>query len=69
MYKTIHIGTEEKWRALAARLGLNQGYFTAGVGLDIGFFDLNLATYGEELGMNAGTIEDRRYALELGFKI
>ena len=68
-YKTLHIGTEEKWKAFAVRLGLNQGYFTAGAGMNLGFFDLNLATYGEELGMNAGTIQDRRYAAEFGFQI
>ena len=68
-YRLLHFGTEERLKNMAFRLGLNQGYFTAGFGLDLGFFDLNLATYGEELGLNPGTVEDRRYALEFGFQI
>ena len=69
IYRTLHLGTEAIWKDLAFRAGVNQGYFTAGVGLDLGFFDVNFATYGEELGLNPGVLEDRRYAVELGFQI
>ena len=69
IFRNIHLGTESKWRALAARLGVNQGYYTAGLGLNLHYIELNLATYGEELGLNAGIVEDRRYALQLGFQI
>ncbi|MBS1958677.1 MAG: hypothetical protein JST80_04315 [Bdellovibrionales bacterium] len=69
IYRTVHIGTEARWSKLAARFGINQGYFTAGFGMDFHWFDLNVATYGEEMGLNAGTLEDRRYALEFGFQI
>jgi hypothetical protein len=68
-FRTLHVGSEAKWKKLAARLGFNQGYIAAGFGLDTGFFSLNLATYGEEMGLNAGTLQDRRYALEFGFHI
>ena len=69
IFRCVHLGSEAKWHALAARLGVNQGYFTAGFGVNAGFVDLNLATYGEELALNAGVMEDRRYALELGFQL
>ena len=68
-FRTIHLGTEAKWKVLSARLGVNQGYLTAGLGVNVGFFDLNFATYGEEMGLNAGDLEDRRYAIEFGFQI
>ncbi len=68
-YRLLHAGSEAKWKDLIARVGLNQGYYTAGFGIDLGFFNANLATYGEELGLNAGVREDRRYALQIGFEI
>ncbi|MEO5971283.1 MAG: hypothetical protein ABIQ95_15260 [Bdellovibrionia bacterium] len=66
-FRLIHLGAETSWGVLTARLGINQGYLTAGLGLDLRFFTLNLATYGEELGLNAGVFEDRRYAGNIGF--
>lgn len=69
LFKTLHLGSEARWKSLAARLGVNQGYFTAGLGFDVGFFTMNLATYGEEIGLNAGVKQDRRYALDFGFQI
>lgn len=68
-FRTLHLGSEARWRKTAIRAGINQGYFTGGFGLELSFFTLNLATYGEELGLNAGTMEDRRYALEFGFHL
>ncbi len=68
-FRTLHIGGEAHWKVLAARLGMSQGYFTAGFGLDLWLVKLNIATYAEELGLNSGVMEDRRYALDLGFQI
>ncbi len=68
-YRTLHAGTEAVWSVFALRLGINQGYFAGGFGIDLGLLDLNIATYGEELGLNAGTFQDRRYAVELGFQL
>jgi hypothetical protein len=68
-YRLLHLGTELKWHLLSVRGGVNQGYLTAGVGLNLLILDINFATYGEELGLNAGSIQDRRYALEVGIKI
>lgn len=69
LFRTLHMGGETHWRSIALRLGLNQGYWTAGVGFDFRFFTMDLASYGEEMGLNAGTLEDRRYTLNLGFHI
>jgi hypothetical protein len=69
VFRMIHIGAETHWKLVALRAGLNQGYLAAGLGLDLRFFTLDFATYGEEMSLNAGGIEDRRYALQLGFQI
>lgn len=69
IYRGVHAGAEAVWMDLNFRAGVNQGYWTAGFGLDLGFFDVNIATYGEELGLNPGVMEDRRYALEFGLQI
>jgi hypothetical protein len=65
----VHLGGETHWRSLAGRLGFNQGYLSAGIGLDVHYFTLDFATYGEEIGLNAGTMEDRRFILTLGAHI
>ncbi len=69
IFRMLHLGTETHWKSIALRLGLNQGYITGGLGLDVHYFTLNLATYGEEMGLNAGTLEDRRYTFDIGFHI
>ena len=63
--KKIHMGVEVDLPGLALRGGLHQGYYTAGVGLNLGMFMLDFATYGVELGEYPGQHEDRRYMLEL----
>jgi hypothetical protein len=63
--KKIHTGLEIQLPALSLRGGFNQGYYTAGVGLDLGIINLDVATYGVELGEYPGQQEDRRYVLEL----
>jgi hypothetical protein len=65
----VHIGAETHLKILALRAGINQGYFTAGFGLDLRFFTLDAATYAEELSLNPGGLSDRRYALQFGFQI
>jgi hypothetical protein len=69
IYRLLHLGTEWAWRALRLRSGINQGYFAGGFGVETSWLSFNLATYGEEMGLNPGILEDRRYALELGFQI
>jgi len=68
-FRTIHLGTEAQWHLISVRAGMNQGYLSAGLGFNFKFFSINLATYGEEMGLNVGSLEDRRYALDFGFQI
>jgi hypothetical protein len=69
-YRTLHLGGETRLiGVLLARLGLNQGYFTAGVGIDLRVLTIDVATYGEELGLNAGDMQDRRYALRVALQL
>ncbi len=69
IFRTIHLGSEAKWKLFALRAGLNQGYLCGGLGFDFKFFAINLSTYGEEMGLNVGSLEDRRYAIDFGFQI
>ncbi len=69
IFRLLHMGSEVRWRRLQARLGFNQGYWTAGFGADLKILQIDLATYGEEMSLNTGGAEDRRYALRLGFQI
>lgn len=62
--KKVHLGVEVDMPVLDLRIGLNQGYYTAGVGLDLALMRLDLATYGVELGAYPGQQEDRRYVLQ-----
>lgn len=68
-YKLLHFGGETQWKVLAVRAGINQGYLCAGLGLNLRILTLDFATYGEEIGLNTGTQEDRRYTLNFGFHI
>lgn len=67
--KGTHVGAELYWKMYNWwkghwAVGMNQGYFTAGFGARIAFFQLDLATYGEEVGTDSAPQEDRRYMVE-----
>jgi hypothetical protein len=68
-YRLLHLGGEIWWHSIALRGGVNQGYLGGGIGFDFRFFTLDAATYGEEIGLNAGTYEDRRYIATIGLHI
>lgn len=64
--KGSHAGFELGWKVRSwlhggYRVGLNQGYWTAGVSLGLGVFLLDVATWGEEVGTSAAPEENRRY--------
>jgi hypothetical protein len=64
--KKLHLGLE--WglgSIIKASVGLKQGYATAGFQLDMWLLKVRAATYAEELGTVAGSVEDRRYMLEM----
>jgi hypothetical protein len=63
-FKKIHVGAEASlfrtW--LKARLGLSQGYPSAGLGIGV----FSYAYYAEETGRHAGQIADHRHVISLG---
>jgi hypothetical protein len=69
-WKKLHIGGETRLIGLlSVRAGFNQGYATAGVGLNLPILKIDVVTYGEELGGVAGELEDRRIAARIAFEI
>jgi hypothetical protein len=70
IFRTIHMGGElEVKETIYLRAGLNQGYVAAGVGFDLPLLKVDLSTYGEEMTLNAGGMEDRRYAVRIGLSL
>lgn len=70
LFRLLHLGGEFALKdTIFLRAGINQGYFCGGVGFDLPILKLDLATYGEEMSLNAGGQEDRRYALRIGFAL
>jgi len=67
--KSHHAGLEFDWEMYKWwrghwSIGVNQGYLTAGFGGKIGWFQLDLATWAEEVGTKDSRREDRRYIAE-----
>ena len=67
--KGLHVGAEMYWKVANWwkghwSVGLNQGYLTAGFGARLGIFQLDLATWGEEVGTSDARTESRRYIVE-----
>lgn len=69
VFKKIHLGMEQTYlgQLLALRLGLNQGYPTMGVDLNLAIFHLGLTYYTEEFGENIGDNPQSFYLLNMGF--
>ena len=67
--KKLHLGVEVDLPLLTLRGGFNQGYYTAGIGLDAGVVALEAATYGVELGEYPGQLEDRRYLVQFKLEL
>ena len=68
--KGLHTGVELAWNAFSwlkggYRMGLNQGYFTAGISAQLAWFALDLATWGEEVGTTNAAKENRRYIVQM----
>jgi len=64
--KRLHVGAEVKFPLiLSLQAGLNQGYMTGGIGLDFKVLRFDLATYGEEIGEEAGDQVSRRYLAQV----
>ncbi len=67
--KRYHAGFEFNfYDALFLRGGYNQRYWTAGVELAVKNYQLQLASYGEEIGTAAINKEDRRYVIKFAYR-
>ncbi len=67
--KLVHAGFELNFGdVFFLRAGYNQRYWTAGFELSSERFQIQAASYGEEIGTATANREDRRYALKLGFR-
>jgi hypothetical protein len=64
LVRKVNFGVEIGLPLVDIRGGFHEGYYTAGVGLNLGLFRVDAATYGVELGDYPGQIEDRRYAVQ-----
>lgn len=67
--KGSHLGMEFLWKVRSWwqggwRMGVNQGYFTAGFTGVVGMFSLDLATYAEEVGPSDAPLANRRYMVK-----
>lgn len=67
--KQYHAGAEINFGdVFFVRAGYNQRYWTGGLELASENFQIQLGSYGEEVGTVAAPVEDRRYALKLAFR-
>jgi hypothetical protein len=70
VFRLLHLGAEGRIsQRFLFRLGLYQGYLSAGFGLKINQFNLDIATHAEELSLNAGGYGDRTQAIRLSFEL
>lgn len=67
--RKINFGIEIGLPLVDIRGGFREGYYTAGLGLNLALFKIDVATYGVELGAYPGQIEDRRYMLEFSMDL
>ncbi len=67
--KQYHAGAEINFGdVFFLRAGYNQRYWTGGLELASEHFQIQLGSYGEEVGTALVPVEDRRYALKLAFR-
>lgn len=67
--KRVHTGFEINLRdAFFIRAGMNQRYWTAGIEIAMFNYQLQVATYGEEIGTAAVNKEDRRYIGKFAYR-
>ncbi|MCF7934299.1 MAG: hypothetical protein K9M84_09745 [Spirochaetia bacterium] len=70
VFKNIHAGAEiSLLRMIKLRGGINQGYFTAGVGLNLLVLEVNAAYYSREMGTYAGHKQNEAFAVGARIKL
>jgi len=67
--RKLNFGIEVGLPIFDLRAGFREGYYTAGLGMNMGLFRVDAATYGVELGEYPGQIEDRRYVVQFTMKL
>lgn len=67
--KKLHIGTELGLPLIDLRAGLNQGYPTLGIGMNLFLFRLDVASYSEEVGAYPGQTPSQRIDASLSFSL
>lgn len=70
LFTRIHMGVEYSLPVLALRAGFNQGYPCFGLGVNLKFFSVDYAYYGEELGAYPGQDQQNNhlFSLRLGWR-
>lgn len=68
--KGLHLGFEFDWTVASwwkgqYRVGLSQGFWTAGVSAELGIFNLDLVSYADDVGTKNTPVESRVYATRL----
>ncbi len=67
--KLYHFGGEFNFfDAIFLRFGANQRYWTAGLEFAVKNYQLQIASYGEEIGTDVAPVEDRRYVLKFAYR-
>ncbi len=72
--KMVHLGWELGWKMYSwwkgsYQIGLNQGYLTAGLSARFAFFNLDLVTYGEDVGTKNKAKENRIWMIKLNIEL
>lgn len=68
--KGVHVGFEFDWTVTSwwkgqYRVGLNQGFWTAGLSAELGIFNIDLVSYADDVGTKNTPVESRVYATRL----
>lgn len=68
--KGLHLGFEFDWTVTSwwkghYRVGMSQGFWTAGLSAELGIFNLDLVSYADDVGTYNTAIESRVYATKL----
>ena len=66
----LHAGLEFDWSVYSwwkghYRVGINQGFWTAGLSAELGIFNLDFVSYAEDVGTFSTPMESRQYAVKL----
>ena len=69
LFRTVHLGSEARYGVSLPRLGINQGYLTGGLGLDLRFLTLEYAYSTEEMALNVGVFPDHRHTVKIALQI